>query len=92
MTSSGVTITFLNANVDTNEWALALGALYKLTDDLSIYGNAARGYFFPELRAVQINALGEPQSYTPEIIKQAELGVKFGGDRFSAPWRLCIRS
>ena len=75
--------TFQNASVDTNEWALALGALYKLTDDLSIYGNASRGYFFPELRAVQINALGEPQSYTAEIIEQAELGVKFGGGRFT---------
>ena len=75
--------TFQKASVDTNEWALALGALYKLTDDLSIYGNASRGYFFPELRAVQINALGEPQSYTAEIIEQAELGVKFGGGRFT---------
>jgi iron complex outermembrane recepter protein len=74
---------FVNASVDTNEWAVALGALYKLTDDLSLYGNAARGYFFPELRAVQINTLGEPQSYTAEIIKQAELGVKFAGGRFS---------
>ena len=74
---------FVNASVDTNEWAVALGALYKLTDDLSLYGNAARGYFFPELRAVQINTLGEPQSYTAEIIEQAELGVKFSGGRFS---------
>lgn len=74
---------FVNASVDTNEWAVALGALYKLTDDLSLYGNAARGYFFPELRAVQINTLGEPQSYTAEIIEQAELGVKFAGGRFS---------
>ena len=32
---------------------------------------------------MQINALGEPQSYTAEIIKQAELGVKFAGERFS---------
>jgi outer membrane receptor protein involved in Fe transport len=74
---------FINASVDTNEWALALGALYKLTDQFSIYSNAARGYFFPELRAVQINTLGQPQSYTAEIIKQAELGVKFAGERFS---------
>jgi iron complex outermembrane receptor protein len=75
--------TFIDASVDTNEWALALGALYKLTDQFSLYTNAARGYFFPELRAVQINALGAPQSYTAEIIKQAELGVKFAGERFS---------
>ncbi|HEY0682052.1 MAG TPA: TonB-dependent receptor [Steroidobacter sp.] len=75
--------TFIDASVDTNEWALALGALYKLTDQVSLYVNGARGYFFPEMRAVQINTLGQPQSYTAEIIKQAELGVKFAGERFS---------
>ena len=42
---------------------------------------------------MQINALGEPQSYTAEIIEQAELGVKFGGGRFSGTlWRRCTRS
>jgi outer membrane receptor protein involved in Fe transport len=75
--------TFINAKVDTNEWALALGALYKLSDEFSLYANAARGYFFPELRAVQINALGQPQSYDAEIIQQGEVGVKFAGERFS---------
>ncbi len=74
---------FLTGSVDTDEWALALGALYKLTDSVNIYGNAARGFFFPELRAVQFNALNQPQSYTAEIIKQAEVGVKFIGDRLS---------
>ena len=74
---------FLTGSVSTDEWALALGALYKLTDSVNIYANAARGFFFPELRAVQFNSLNEPQSYTAEIIKQAELGVKYIGDRLS---------
>jgi outer membrane receptor protein involved in Fe transport len=74
---------FLTGSVDTDEWALALGALYKLTDSVNIYANAARGFFFPELRAVQFNSLNQPQSYTAEIIKQAELGVKYIGDRLS---------
>jgi iron complex outermembrane receptor protein len=75
--------TFLTGSVDTDEWAIALGALYKLTDSVNLYANGARGFFFPELRAVQFNALNQPQSYTAEIIKQAEVGVKFIGDRLS---------
>jgi iron complex outermembrane recepter protein len=74
---------FQTGSVDTDEWAVALGALYKLTDRVNIYGNAARGFFFPELRAIQFNALNQPQSYTAEIIKQAEVGVKYIGDRLS---------
>ncbi len=78
---------YLTGNVDTTEWALAAGALYKLTQNLNIYANASRGYFFPEIRAVQfaqplptpVTVGGSPgtQSYTGEIIKQAEVGLKF---------------
>jgi iron complex outermembrane recepter protein len=77
--------TFLTTTVDTTEWAAALGVLYKLTDDINVYGNLTRGYFFPELRAVTFNPMtGVPQSdYTGEIIKQAEAGVKFAGGRFN---------
>ncbi len=76
--------TFLSGSVDTSEWAAAIGALYKLSDRVSLYGNAARGFFFPELRSVAFNALGRPQSYEPEIIEQGEIGVKFSGERTSA--------
>jgi len=75
--------TFLTAKVDTSEWAVAAGALYKLTDDLNIYANASRGYFFPEIRAVTFNALGQASSYKAEIIKQAEVGAKYSNGRFS---------
>lgn len=74
---------FTTGKVDTSEFAAALGALYKLNDTVSLYGNAARGFFFPELRSVQFNAQFAPQSYEPEIINQAELGIKFAGDRVS---------
>jgi iron complex outermembrane recepter protein len=75
--------TFATASVDTDEWALATGVLYKLTDSVNLYANAARGYFFPEIRAVLLNPQGQPQSYTAEIIKQAELGVKYRTGRLS---------
>ncbi len=48
--------TFQTAKVSTTEWALAAGALYRLTDKINIYTNASRGYFFPELRAVTFNS------------------------------------
>lgn len=78
---------FLTGNVNVTEWALAAGALYKLTDDMSLYANASRGFFFPELRSAAFRPLPAgtaadaslspgTQSYTAEIIKQAEVGFK----------------
>lgn len=68
---------FLDGKVHTSEWAAAAGMLYRLSDSFNLYANGSRGYFFPEPRAVTFNALGQPQSYSAEIIKQAEGGVKF---------------
>ena len=75
--------TFLTAKVHTSEWAAAAGVLYRLTDNVNLYANASRGYFFPEPRAVTFNALAQPQSYTAEIIKQAEVGLKFNAGAVS---------
>ena len=85
---------FLSGKVDTTEWAIAAGALYKLTDRVSLYANASRGYFFPEIRAVAFQTLptGTPanaslspptSSYEGEIINQAEAGVKVSQPQFS---------
>ena len=85
---------FLTGKVNTTEWALAAGGLYKLTDRVSLYANASRGFFFPELRSVAFktlptgtaaNASLSPgtQSYTAEIIKQAEAGIKVSQPQFS---------
>jgi len=75
--------TFLTAKVSTSEWAAAVGALYKLSDDLNLYANGSRGYFFPEVRAVTFNALAQPATYEAEIIKQGEVGVKYHKGRFT---------
>ncbi|MGH8236982.1 MAG: TonB-dependent receptor domain-containing protein, partial [Steroidobacteraceae bacterium] len=76
--------TFLAGDVDASEWALSGGVVFKATDSLNIYANAARGYFFPEIRAVQFNAqTGAPTTYVPEIIQQAELGVKYSAGRLT---------
>lgn len=81
LTGSG---SFIQGEVDASEWAVALGALYKLNDNINVYGNFSRGFFFPEIRSVTFNSLGQPASYKAEIIKQAELGVKYNGKRFAA--------
>ena len=67
---------FTTGDVSTNEWAAAIGALYELSDDVSLYANASRGYFFPEVRSVTFNALFQPSSYRAEIIEQVEAGIK----------------
>lgn len=85
---------FLTGQVSTTEWAVAAGALYKVTDRVSLYANASRGYFFPEIRAVGFvplpagtpaNASASPgtATYAGEIIKQAELGIKVSQPQFS---------
>lgn len=75
---------FTQGRVNTSEWAVALGGLYRLTDEINVYGNFSRGFFFPEIRSVSFNSFGEPQTYKAEIIKQAEIGVKYAGNRFVA--------
>lgn len=68
---------YLTGTVKTTEWAGSLGALYKLDKNLNLYGNFSHGYFFPEIRSVQFNSLGQPSSYEGEIINQTELGAKY---------------
>ncbi len=75
---------FTLASVNDTEWAVAVAALYKVNENLNVYANASRGFFFPEIRSVRINSLGEPSPYEAEIIKQAELGLKYSGERFAA--------
>jgi outer membrane cobalamin receptor len=49
----------------------------------SVPSNFSRGYFFPELRGVKFDALGNPNKYDTEKIIQGELGVKYGAGKFS---------
>ncbi|MEM6328557.1 MAG: TonB-dependent receptor, partial [Bacteroidota bacterium] len=69
--------TFERGEVSTDGFAVALAGLYRVTDALNVYANGSRGYFFPELRSVRFSNPGEPQTYEPEIVLQAETGVKY---------------
>jgi outer membrane receptor protein involved in Fe transport len=73
---------YLDGTVSTTEWATALSALYKVNNQLNVYGNYSRGFFFPELRSVSFDPQGNPQSYQGEIINQAELGLKYANGGF----------
>lgn len=69
--------------VAASSWALAAGVLYTLTPAINLCANASRGFFFPALNSVSITASGQTQSYRPEIIRQAEAGVKYDLGRAS---------
>ncbi|MBJ7882553.1 TonB-dependent receptor [Gelidibacter salicanalis] len=70
-------------HVSATGFAFAAAALYKVNDNLSAYGNFSRGYFFPELRSVKFDGLGNPNAYDTEKINQFEAGVKYGQGKFS---------
>ena len=74
---------FLTGKVDPSSWALAGNVLYKLSDQVSLFMNASRGFFMPELRSVVIDTHDDVQSFQPEVIKQAMAGIKFRTARIS---------
>ncbi|MGI9223987.1 MAG: TonB-dependent receptor [Woeseiaceae bacterium] len=71
-----------SGDLDTTEWALSVGVLYRLTDSFNIFGNASRGYFFPQIRSVPFDDFGNLASYEGEIITQAEAGIKYQSEIF----------
>jgi len=71
---------FTYGEVGTTEAAFSAAVLYKLEDDINLYANASKGYFFPQVRSVKFNANGEPQSYDGEDITLTAVGVKYFPD------------
>ncbi len=68
--------------VDTTEWALSAGALYRLNDGINLFGNISRGFFFPEIRSQRFNDFGRFGTYEGEIILTIEAGAKFQYEQF----------
>ena len=70
--------------VDATEWAAAAGMLYRLNDDINLFANYSRGFFFPEVRSVQfVFDTDRTGPYEAEIINTAEAGIKFRSNRLS---------
>jgi len=71
---------FTYGEVGTTEAAFSAAVLYKLDDDINLYANASKGYFFPQVRSIKFNANGEPQSYDGEDITLTAIGLKYFPD------------
>src|SRR5215203_991847 len=76
-------------NLNSDDWAVALGISYRLLPTLSVYGNLSRGYFFPEYRGYGVKyspTTGKPlyPIEKPEHILQGEAGAKFGNTMLTA--------
>ncbi len=70
--------------VSDTEWAASGSILYNVSDNINLFGNFSRGFFFPEVRSAQfIFDTSQTGPYEGEIIKTAEAGVKFDTDRVS---------
>jgi len=68
---------FVRGKVSTTDYALSGAALYRFNNNLNLYANLSRGYFFPEVRSVRFDDFEQPQEYEAEIIKQGEIGIKY---------------
>lgn len=82
--------TFQKGSVSTDGLAVAVAGLYKINKATSVYANASKGYFFPELRSVKFSSPGKTQSYEPEDVIQAELGTKYNSGKFAATGALFL--
>lgn len=81
---------FNRDTVSETEYAVALGGLYRLTDNINLFGNLSRGFFFPQLDALGFDDPNDPLAVTPgelnrdyqaEIIQLGELGIKYDQGR-----------
>ena len=70
-------------SLDTTEWALSVGALFRVNDAVNVFGNVGRGYFFPQVRSQSFDDFGRFGQYEGEILLQAEGGIKFDFAKFS---------
>lgn len=74
---------FTRANVDANDWAISLAGLYNLNDDVNLYANFSRGFFFPQIRGFAPTAGIPNTKYDSEKITQFEVGTKLGTEKLS---------
>ena len=69
---------YLTGMGQDTDWAGVIAANYEVNDNLNLYGNITKGYFFPQPRGIKISGDGTVGSYETEQIYQGELGVKYG--------------
>jgi len=72
---------YLTGEGKDTDWAGVIAANYALNDEVNLYGNVTKGYFFPQPRGIQIAPDGTVGSYQTEQIYQGEAGVKYGSGK-----------
>jgi len=75
---------FTRANVSASDWAVSFAGLYELNEDVNLYANFSKGFFFPQIRGFAPIASGVTGAkYNAEKIVQFETGAKYGNDKLS---------
>ncbi|PQB03167.1 TonB-dependent receptor [Polaribacter filamentus] len=74
---------FVRGNVEATDWAVSLAALHNLTEDVNLYANFSRGFFFPQIRGFARTAGIPNTNYDSEKITQFEAGAKLGTEKLS---------
>jgi len=82
------TVSYTNGSLTSDslgatEWSFSAGALYRLNDEVNLFANISRGFFFPQIRSVPFSR-GRLASYEGEIINSLEAGVKYEDQAISA--------
>lgn len=87
---AGGTGSFIRRELSFDDFGVALGVNYALTDIVNVYGAASRGFVFPPLSTftgdVRIDENGDfvqPDPEENEEFLQAELGVRVASSQFS---------
>jgi iron complex outermembrane recepter protein len=77
--------TFRHLNSGITDWSASLGLNFRVNENLSLYGSAARGYKMPELDAF-LNAASQAQVdiFESQEVQAAEAGVKYAAGRVGA--------
>ncbi|NPD46258.1 TonB-dependent siderophore receptor [Lentimicrobium sp. S6] len=75
---------YLTGNGQDTDWAGVLAANYQLNENVNLYGNLTKGYFFPQPRGIQVSSDGTVGSYETEKIYQGEIGAKYANKKIKA--------
>lgn len=84
---------FTRLDVDATAWAGAIAGLYRINDQLNVYGNLSRGFFWPQARTLpgqvnNVSGVDNPiafveNQFEEEIIDRIEVGLKLDTELFT---------
>jgi outer membrane receptor protein involved in Fe transport len=76
--------TFRHLSRDLTDWSASVGLNFRVNDNVSVYGAAARGYRMPELDKFLENRVQEQVDlFEPEEVQTAEAGLKYASGQLA---------